>query len=46
MLASQNDHTEVVKYLIEAKASPDLQAKVNFVSILNYVNAFNTMSPS
>ena len=46
MLASQNDHTEVVKCLIEAKASPDLQAKGNFVSILNYVNAFSTMSPS
>ena len=31
MLASQNGHTEVVKCLIEAKASPDLQAKVNYV---------------
>ena len=31
MIASQNDHTEVVKCLIEAKASQDLQAKVNHV---------------
>ena len=31
MLASQNDHTEVVKCLIEAKASPDLYC----VSIIN-----------
>ena len=31
MLASQNDHTEVVKCFIEAKASPDLHC----VSILN-----------
>ena len=34
MIASQNDHTEVVKCLIEAKASPDLKAKVNCVPIL------------
>ena len=37
MIASQNGHAEVVKCLIEAKASPDLQAKVNCLSILNYV---------
>ena len=29
MMASQNGHTEVVKCLIQAKASQDLQAGVN-----------------
>ena len=28
MLASRDDHTEIVKYLIEANASPDLQKEV------------------
>ena len=46
MLASQKGHTEVVKCLIEAKTSPDLQQKVNCVSMLIYVNPFTTMSPS
>ena len=46
MIASENGHTEVVKCLIEAKASPDLQAKVNCVSKLNIVNLFTTMSSS
>ena len=46
MLASQKGHAEVVKCLIEAKASADLKKEVNCVSILNYVNAFTTMSPS
>ena len=46
MKASLKGDTEVVMCLIQAKASPDLQAKGNFVSILNYVNAFSTMSPS
>ena len=31
MIASKNGHTKVVKCLIEAKASPDLQVKVNYV---------------
>ena len=46
MLASDKGHTEVVKCLIEAKVSQDLQAKVNRVSILNCVNLFTTMSSS
>ena len=44
MIASKNGHTEVVKCLIEAKASPDHQAKVNCGSILNCVNLFTTLS--
>ena len=28
MLALRNRHTEIAKYLIEAKASPDLQEEV------------------
>ena len=43
MLASEKGHTEVVKCLIEAKTSPDHQAKVNCVSILNCVKLISTM---
>ena len=43
MRASQNGHTEIVKCLIQAKESPDLQSKVNCDSILNGVNLFATL---
>ena len=43
MLASQNGHTEIVKDLIQAKASPDLQSQVYCNSILNCVNLFTIM---
>ena len=43
MIASGNGYTEVVKCLIEAKASPDHQEKVNCVSILNCVKLFSTV---
>ena len=46
MIASENGYTEVVKCLIEAKTSPNLQAKVNCVSKLNYLNLFTTVSSS
>ena len=32
MLASQNGHTEIVKHLVEAKASLDLQSRVSWPS--------------
>ena len=32
MLASQNGHTEIVKHLVEAKASLDLQTRVSWPS--------------
>ena len=30
MLASENGHTEIVKHLVEAKASLDLQSEVSW----------------
>ena len=33
MLASRNGHTEIAKYLIEAKASVNLQKQVYYVKI-------------
>ena len=44
MLASEKGHTEIVKCLIAAKTSPDLQAPVSYVSIIDCVNPFTTMS--
>ena len=38
ILASGNGHTETVKYLINAKASLDLQGKVYFHQFLMIVN--------
>ena len=32
MLASKNGHTEIVKHLVEAKASLDLQSRVSWPS--------------
>ena len=32
MLASENGHTEIVKYLVDSKASLDLQSQVDWTS--------------
>ena len=32
MLASQRGHTDIVKYLVDSKASLDLQSKVDWTS--------------
>ena len=40
MLASLNGHTEIVQYLIEAKASVDLQSQVYCYQVLMKFNSF------
>ena len=39
MLASENGHTEIVKYLVDSKSSLDLQSQVDWTSyqILNSI---------